>query len=108
MLLLNHIRQPVQTFVQPIATDRTARHYTPTPVLHVNELEGLRHLRRGQSARLVLLVGKHQQRGVLELFLLKHGVQLLGARANAVHVGRVDNENNGLRVGVVAAPVGAD
>lgn len=56
----------------------------------------------------VLLVGEDQQDGVLELLLLQHGHELLLGHAQAVRVARVHHEDDGVRVGVVAAPVRPD
>ena len=56
----------------------------------------------------VLLVGEHQERGVAELVLVEHAVQLVAGLAHAVAVVGVDDEDEALRVLEVVAPERAD
>lgn len=105
---LNGLHQPVQPVVQPVAFDRTGGLDAPRAVLEGRQMQRLTHLRRIQGIRLVLLVGKDEQGGVAQLLLGQHGRQLLGAGGHPIAVGGVDDKNDGGRVGVVEAPVGAD
>ncbi len=52
-----------------------------------------------------LLVGKHEQRCVLELLLLQHLHEFLLGNAQTLHVGAVDHENNAVGARIVAPPV---
>jgi len=55
-----------------------------------------------------LLVGKDEELCVVELLLVEHGEELGLVDGEAVAVGRVDDVNDGLGVGVIAPPVGPD
>lgn len=67
---------------------------------------GQRPCRDHPAAR--LLVCEDEDDGVLELLLLKDGVELELAGAYPVHVAAVHDIDDRLRVGVVAPPVWAD
>jgi len=55
-----------------------------------------------------LLVRVHEDERVLQLLLVQDRVELLGRGADALGVAAVDHVDDGLRVGVVAAPVRPD
>lgn len=52
-----------------------------------------------------LLVGIHQDERILELVLVKDGVEFSCRRGDALRVTAINNVNNRLRVRVVAPPV---
>ena len=62
------------------------------------------HLRSVASPWQVLLVGVHEEEGVLEGFLLDEPVQLLGRLGQARAIGGVDDENERLRRGEIVPP----
>jgi hypothetical protein len=100
--------QPIHALVDTPPIHRTTRDNTPISVLQVAELQRLANLTRALGARLVLLVREDEQRGVTQFFFVEHGSEFFGGGGQAVDVGAVDDEDYGGRVGVVAAPVGAD
>lgn len=100
--------QPVHALIHAAAIHRRARHDAPVAVAKLTEAQRFGNFARALSTRLVLLVGKDEQGSVLELLLVEHGSQLVGSRLEAVNVSRIDDEDDGGRIGVVAAPVRAD
>jgi hypothetical protein len=109
LILTIHIPdQPIHALIHTPSIHRTTRHNTPIPVLEVSEPQRLADLARALGARLVLLVGEDEQGGVAQFFFVKHGGEFFGCGGEAVDVGAVDDEDYGGRVGVVAAPVGAN
>mmetsp|Transcript_6983 Transcript_6983/g.17841 ORF Transcript_6983/g.17841 Transcript_6983/m.17841 type:complete len:283 (-) Transcript_6983:199-1047(-) len=105
---LEGVGQPLHAFPQPLALDGAGLEDGPLPVLDLRQPQPLRDLQVTQRPGQVLLVGVHQDERVLELLLLQDGVELAAAGADPVHVAAVHHVDDGLRVGVVAAPVGAD
>eukprot|EP00983_Pelagomonas_calceolata_P042459 1138506-Pelagomonas_calceolata.AAC.19 len=55
-----------------------------------------------------LFIGIHQDERVLQLILVKDGVELLTRRPNPLVVRTIHDVNNGLGVRVVTSPVGPD
>jgi hypothetical protein len=109
LILPTHIRtQPIHALRDPRTIHRTTRHNTPIPIFQLAQPQRLADLTRPLGARLVLLVGKHEQRGVAQFFFVEHGAQFFRGGGEAVDVCAVDDEDYRSGVGVVATPVGAD
>jgi hypothetical protein len=100
--------KPIHTLLHTPSIDGTTRNDTPIPVLELPQLERLANLACTFRARLILLVGENEERGVAEFFFVEHGAEFFRGCGEALDVGRVDDEDYGGGVGVVAAPVGAD
>jgi hypothetical protein len=100
--------QPVHALVHAPTVYRRAGDDAPISVLQLAQTQRLAYLSGTLRARLILLVREDQQRGIPELFLVQHRRQFFRGRGQTVDVGRVNDEDDGRRVGVVAAPVGAD
>ena len=81
---------------------------SPVPLPQRVQPKLVRDLGRVHGVGQILLVGKHEQRGVAQLVLAEHAVQLVARLADAVAVVGVDDEDEALRVLEVVAPQGAD
>jgi hypothetical protein len=86
----------------------TTRNDTPIPIFQLSQFERLADLACAFRARLILLVGKNQERSVAEFFFVEHGAEFFACGGQALDIGAVDDEYYSGGVGVIAAPVGAD
>ena len=91
-----------------MALGGTRRLYIPPPVPEPVEAQLVGELRRVHGVREVLLVGEHQEHGVLELVLLEHVLELLVRLGDPLLVVGVDDEDEALGVLEVVSPEGAD
>jgi hypothetical protein len=71
-------------------------------------LSGAVYLAGVECPFLVLLVGEDEQDGIAEFLFFQHGTQLLLGDGKPFHVRAVHYEDDGVRVGEVAPPVGPD
>lgn len=60
--------------------------------------------RRGSTHRQILLVGEDQEKGIPQLVLVEHALQLLTSLDNTVAIVAVDDEDDTLRVLEVMSP----
>ena len=100
--------QPVHALVDTLAINGRTSNDAPAPIPQVTELQSLGNIACALGARLVLLVGEDQQRGVSKFFLIQHGCQLIGGRAQSLNIRGVDDEDDSGGIGVVATPVWTD
>lgn len=97
--------QPVHALVHARAVDRRTGYDGPVAVPELAQLQRLRNVCCALGSRLVLLVGKDQQRRVLELVLVQHARQLIGRRLQPLNIRRVNHKHNGRGIRIVAPPV---
>jgi hypothetical protein len=62
----------------------------------------------GTTHRQILLVGENQEKGVPQLVLVQHTLQLLASLGNTVTIVAVDDEDDTLSVLEVMSPQGTD
>lgn len=70
LLLFDDVDEPVEPLCDPLPLDGAGRDNGPGSVLQLHQVEFFGDLTGTHGARLVLLVGKHQQGAVLQLVLL--------------------------------------
>lgn len=102
-----HADSPL-TFKQAVPLEGVGRVAVPRPVLHPEQAELLRHLRRRHRTRYVLLVGKDEEEAVLHLPVAQDPVELLPCLVDPVPVVRVDDKDEPLRARVVVPPEWSD
>lgn len=107
-LRLHRLHQPIHALRHAPPINRRASHDTPIAIPELAQPQRLGNIAGAPGAGLVLLIGEDQQGGVAELVFVQHGGEFGGGGGQAVDVRAVDDEDDGGRVGVVAAPVGAD
>ena len=80
----------------------------PCSVLNLHEGQAVHDLLSFEGELQVLLVGKHQQRHVLEVVLAQKALELLNALLQSHLVGGVNHIDETVSVLIVVLPVGAD
>jgi hypothetical protein len=90
--------QPIESLEQALSLQRRGFLDGPLSVSDLRQSQGVADLLGVHRALLVLLVGKDQQDG---------GQFPLGDR-HTLRIGAVDHENDGVRVGIVAPPIGTN
>eukprot|EP00584_Thalassiosira_punctigera_P009687 CAMPEP_0172526526 /NCGR_PEP_ID=MMETSP1067-20121228/1431_1 /TAXON_ID=265564 ORGANISM="Thalassiosira punctigera, Strain Tpunct2005C2" /NCGR_SAMPLE_ID=MMETSP1067 /ASSEMBLY_ACC=CAM_ASM_000444 /LENGTH=233 /DNA_ID=CAMNT_0013310057 /DNA_START=320 /DNA_END=1021 /DNA_ORIENTATION=+ len=100
--------QPIEPLEQSLPLQRARLLDGPLSIPHLRQSQRVADLPRVQRPLLILLVREHQQYRIAQLLFLEHGGQLAAGDVHALDVGRVDDEDDGVGVGVVAPPVGAD
>ena len=105
---MSDAHQPIHALTYPLAIDRRTSHDTPVAIPQLGQLQRLGDLARPLRAGLILFVREDEQGRLAQLVLVQHRRELVGRDFEPLDVGRVDDEDYGCGVGVVAAPVGAD
>jgi hypothetical protein len=100
--------QPIHTLLHTSSIHSTTRNDTPIPIFQLPQFERLTDLACAFRARLILLVGKDEERSVAEFFFVEHGAEFFACGGQTFDIGAVDDEYYSGGVGVVAAPVRAD
>mmetsp|Transcript_34536 Transcript_34536/g.86823 ORF Transcript_34536/g.86823 Transcript_34536/m.86823 type:complete len:287 (-) Transcript_34536:180-1040(-) len=103
-VLLDRAGQPVEAFVHAVAGGGARRLNIPAPLAQRVEAELIGDLGNAQGVREVLLVGKHQQRGIAQLALVEHSVKLVARLPDAVAIVRINDHHEGLAVLEVVPP----
>jgi len=106
--LPNITDQPIHTLLHALPIYSTTRHNTPIPIFELAQLERLAYLPCPFCAWLILLVREDEECGVAQLLFVEHCAQFFGRGGETLDVCGVDDEDYSGRVGIVAAPVGAD
>jgi len=102
------VREPIETFKETLAVCRAARLNVPRSLAEVGQLERVRKLGGGRRVWKILLVGKHQQDRVPELFFRQHFMQFLARFHNTLAITAVHDKNDPLRVLEIVAPQRSD
>ena len=103
-LLVDRLREPIETFVQTVAADRVRALNEPRAILEGEQLERARDFGDRHRRRHVLLVRKDEQRHAGQLRLAQHLPQLVAGFASALAVVRVDDVDDGVGVVVIVLP----
>ena len=78
---------PVEAFCQALALDRRGLEDLPLAAFERRQAQALRNLSHGHGVVEVLLVGKHQERRVLELLLLEAPAPRVAVPAPRISMG---------------------
>lgn len=98
------VGQPVEAFIETLATSRARGLHVPLASPQRTQTQLLGDLGHGKRLRQILLVGKDEEHGVLELGLAQEGLELVLGVRHAGLIVAVNDKDDALCILVVEAP----